>query len=782
MNIIVTGYYQEKNLGDDLFEQIGKYIFTEKVLKQKINNILFMKIDRINSTDIHFNPDKLILFGGETMNDYFLDKIIKFKQTNPLTELYAIGVSANQSYELIQNKINIFNKIIFRNKLDYEYFEKRLGEHVSYSPDIVFTTKYSTPFFCNYKSNNAGIFVAMPLYCNLKQPDKELFLKNIRSLIDKLLEKSYRIYFFPMCCNEKQSEDDLILIKKITEIYTPSQTKKFKYFTSNKKIVNMIPKMKINFCWRFHSAILSIVYNVPFITFSNTPKVKNLLKDFELNNLTFELKDSTEYINYLEKNLKQIKKKLKLIYKDSHKKAIDVYTNYKNYNNKRDCIPFYIDNIDCKKIIDYVLQVYNKNYSSHDDDYNTNLIIFTLMRNINTKYFYGLRQKIHIGIKKLEGDIKWLIDDLIASNCIHFYNTANEILNKFSTKQEIISETINMNYINQFEYEGLHRAGWSYVLNNLQDKQHQNGIICDFYVDRTFHWNNKIFSQLKVIPYTKPWIGFIHHTTDVAYSEYNTLNLFENKNFVDSLKMCKGLIVLSKDLESKLKEILIKKSYITPVFQIYHPTEFVPNNLLFNLSLFKKNQNKKIIQIGAWMRDIEGIFKLKLDDKTINLVKTVLIGKKMEGYYNLNTNLNMELLELEKINCISRDNKDRQLFVLPDVLPDVEIIQHLSNDEYDILLSSNIVFIKLVGASAVNTIIECIVRNTPIVVNKLPAIVEILGEHYPLYYTTLEDATTVITLVNIEKAYNYLKKLDKTVLKIETFKKLFDEILKKLIF
>ena len=49
MNIIVTGYYFEKNLGDDLFEKIGKEIFTEKNFKQKINKIEFMKIDKINS-------------------------------------------------------------------------------------------------------------------------------------------------------------------------------------------------------------------------------------------------------------------------------------------------------------------------------------------------------------------------------------------------------------------------------------------------------------------------------------------------------------------------------------------------------------------------------------------------------------------------------------------------------------------------------------------------------------------------------------------------------------
>ena len=39
MNIIVTGYYEEKNLGDDLFEKIGKQIFRNEKIIQKINKI-----------------------------------------------------------------------------------------------------------------------------------------------------------------------------------------------------------------------------------------------------------------------------------------------------------------------------------------------------------------------------------------------------------------------------------------------------------------------------------------------------------------------------------------------------------------------------------------------------------------------------------------------------------------------------------------------------------------------------------------------------------------------
>jgi hypothetical protein len=94
----------------------------------------------------------------------------------------------------------------------------------------------------------------------------------------------------------------------------------------------------------------------------------------------------------------------------------------------------------------------------------------------------------------------------------------------------------------------------------------------------------------------------------------------------------------------------------------------------------------------------------------------------------------------------------------------------LSNDEYDELLSNNVVFLNLVDASACNTIIECIVRNTPILVNRLPAVVEYLGNDYPLYYNSFEEAYEILSDNDkLLKAHKYLVNKDKTFLSIENF-------------
>jgi hypothetical protein len=70
---------------------------------------------------------------------------------------------------------------------------------------------------------------------------------------------------------------------------------------------------------------------------------------------------------------------------------------------------------------------------------------------------------------------------------------------------------------------------------------------------------------------------------------------------------------------------------------------------------------------------------------------------------------------------------------------------------------------NLVDASASNAIIECIVRNTPLLINRLPAVVEYLGNGYPLYYDDMYQAATLAMDRNrINDAYLYLTRMDKT--------------------
>ena len=102
----------------------------------------------------------------------------------------------------------------------------------------------------------------------------------------------------------------------------------------------------------------------------------------------------------------------------------------------------------------------------------------------------------------------------------------------------------------------------------------------------------------------------------------------------------------------------------------------------------------------------------------------------------------------------------------------VKVLKYAENETYDEILSRYVVFIKLYDASAVNTILECITRNTPIVVNRLPAVEEYLGSNYPLLYDSLDDVPKMLNNHKlIVKANTYLKNMNKDFLKIENFLK-----------
>jgi len=115
------------------------------------------------------------------------------------------------------------------------------------------------------------------------------------------------------------------------------------------------------------------------------------------------------------------------------------------------------------------------------------------------------------------------------------------------------------------------------------------------------------------------------------------------------------------------------------------------------------------------------------------------------------------------------------------------VLEYVDNNLYDALLTMNLVFLHLVDGSAINTLLECVVRCTPIIVNRHPAVVEVLGEDYPLYYTippgSSQPSPSVHQLLSrpdaIWEAHKYLCKLDKTPYRMTTFITGLGEILRQ---
>lgn len=283
-----------------------------------------------------------------------------------------------------------------------------------------------------------------------------------------------------------------------------------------------------------------------------------------------------------------------------------------------------------------------------------------------------------------------------------------------------------------------HRCGWAFAINSIKNLHSDEGIQFEGFLERTFSWEKYKNIRENTIPLKHPWVGVIHNPMLVENNKsdlFSTTKLFNSIVFQKSLETCKGLYVLSNDLKEKIKD----KVGNVPVEFYYHPTE--TPNCVFTMEKFQRNSDKKIISIGSWARKFISIFLLNVPS---NLKKAMIEPS------GLTTEKFKSFLDREKIELNSA----------VDVKNSIEMLGYQDSKTYDELLSENIMFMDFYDISASNLIIECIVRDTPVLVKKHKAVIDYLGEDYPFYFETVQEASEKLNdKTLIEKTYNYLIKL-----------------------
>ena len=102
--------------------------------------------------------------------------------------------------------------------------------------------------------------------------------------------------------------------------------------------------------------------------------------------------------------------------------------------------------------------------------------------------------------------------------------------------------------------------------------------------------------------------------------------LFNNKNFMKSLKYCKYIIVLSKYLKLELEKIMNLYNINIEIKMLYHPL-MDKHIKMFNLNNFNKNKNKNIVQLGQQYRFLSFIYQLNTKIPKVWLPGTKNINK-----------------------------------------------------------------------------------------------------------------------------------------------------------
>lgn len=268
-----------------------------------------------------------------------------------------------------------------------------------------------------------------------------------------------------------------------------------------------------------------------------------------------------------------------------------------------------------------------------------------------------------------------------------------------------------------------HRSGWRYVLEGLQQLHNDDGIWFNSFLDQYFI-NKKI---------EEPWTGFFHNTpfhpsftNNEKYLHGKELDaVLDSPKFRISYPYCRGLFTLA----NYTKEFL-ETRISAPVTALIHPTE--EPDLYFSYESFINNPNKKLVVTGQWLRRYETIYFIP----TIKYEKCIL-----------------DCDPRQKWNLIKN-------IVGGDLFDQVTLIKRISNAGYDLLLERNIVFLDLYDAAACNSIIDCIIRNTPVLTRKNRANIEYLGEKYPFYFRDIDEATQKIhDMKLIRETTKYLERL-----------------------
>ena len=319
---------------------------------------------------------------------------------------------------------------------------------------------------------------------------------------------------------------------------------------------------------------------------------------------------------------------------------------------------------------------------------------------------------------------------------------------------EGIVEFVNVN----FSYN-THQFGWQWFVKNFLQNFHNSilyetlkktkeKLIIDTSVEKTFLWNE----DSKI--YKEPWAGFVHHTFSDYSGENNLETLFKTYSFKESLKSCQYLYVFSEYLANKLRlrldEVLGANHGI--IVQVHNHPIGVPLNS-FEIS---EDYTPKIYHLGSWLRNIWSFFELETSSSFFE--KHIITNQKeqikkipenlLKGFSgtisNPGTPPEPSLCTIPGsisgtfgfpvlkgifdyvVACLDSVNISQEKFVSP--------------EDFEKIFEKNIIFVNYVDISTSNTLLEAVSHNTPILVNKHPAVVEVLGEDYPLYYSDPKNA------------------------------------------
>lgn len=388
-----------------------------------------------------------------------------------------------------------------------------------------------------------------------------------------------------------------------------------------------------------------------------------------------------------------------------------------------------------------------------------------------------------------------------------------------------VPQKVNLSFIDQISYlEGYHRSGWPFVMRYLYRLNNSNATVYfDAYVDRTFHWLKPSIIPytnpwIGVVHHTFDTDFSSYNCVRLLENPTFLTSLHVCKGlyvFTTALKDRWRAELDQRGYSVPVEKISHPTEFVNA---LWTPDNFLnnPSKLLVqvgawlrdNYAIYRLNSGNAHVDLGndvqlrkaalqgpymeyyfkppnffqllrppAWKAATDPIPSQPVQPASV-LYNSVYKGDDVGGVtdvFSPNADIPTDVAVItpsDDFICrdiVCRDSSyllNRYVQGAVELLQDydnsVAVIPTLDNASYDDLLAKNIIFLKLWDAGAVNTLLECVVRNVPIVVNRLPAVEELLGSDYPLYMDDLTTLPDQLTVELIMEAYHYLYAMDKT--------------------
>lgn len=246
-----------------------------------------------------------------------------------------------------------------------------------------------------------------------------------------------------------------------------------------------------------------------------------------------------------------------------------------------------------------------------------------------------------------------------------------------------------------------HKGGWKHVLWLIAENLHAaDGTRFVSAVEDELFSRGEYYSG----PIKEPWVGFVHQVPRQNYNFPDLERLVRMDSWKQSIEHCQGLWVLTDYQKNYLKHLGVQ----VPVAKVLYPVAPPPET--FSFEKFLSNPRRRLLFIGEFLRNYQAFFDLRAPSYD----KTFLRSAEIDKY-------------MRKLGVVENDS--------------VSSLYQVSDEEYDRLLTDNIVYLNLFDAVGTTTVTECVASGTPVLINKVGAVTEYLGEDYPFYYETPEEAT-----------------------------------------